>query len=158
MTRIREEEDSSKVIERSKVWRSRETTRNLQQFESDASLPGLYFDGRKDNTLVNVKADTRKYHRNEITEEHIVIVREPGSTYYCHVTPDGSSSKSIIKAMTTALVGKTDLKELTVVGCEYRPNRWRDTPAGTQSETPLAMAGVLTPCKRAATSTSVSVS
>jgi hypothetical protein len=111
-------DDSSKVIDRSKVRRSRETTRNLQQAESDASLPGLYFDGRKDNTLVNVKADTGKYHRKEITEEHIVIVREPGSTYYCHVTPEGSSSNSIMKAMTTALVGKTDLKELTVVGCD----------------------------------------
>ena len=52
-------DDSSKVIDRSKVRRSRETTRNLQQFESDASLPGLYFDGRKDNTLVNVSIDNR---------------------------------------------------------------------------------------------------
>jgi len=51
-------DDSSKIIDRSKVRRSRETTRKLQQVESDASLPGLYFDGRKDSTLVNVKADT----------------------------------------------------------------------------------------------------
>ena len=111
-------DDSSKIIDRSKVRRSRETKRKLQQVKSDASLPGLYFDGRKDKTLVNVKADTGKYHRDEITEEHIVICREPGSTYYCHVTPESGSSKSIIKAMTKALVGKTDLKELTVVGCD----------------------------------------
>ena len=95
-------DDSSKIIERSKVQRSRETTRKRQQAESDASLAGLYFDGRKDKTLVNGEADTRKYHRNAITEEHIVIFREPGSTYYCHVTPDGGCSKSIVEAMTTA--------------------------------------------------------
>jgi len=69
-------------------------------------------------TLVNVKADAGKYHRDEITEEHIVIVREPGSTCYCHVTPEGGSSKSIVEVMTTALVGKTDLKELTIIGCD----------------------------------------
>jgi len=34
------------------------------------------------------------------------------------VTPEVGSSKSIVEAMTTALVGKTDLKELTVVGCD----------------------------------------
>jgi len=77
-----------------------------------------YFSMAAKTRLVIVKADTGKYHRDEITEEHIVIVREPGSTYYCHVTPDGGSSKSIVEAMTTALVGKTDLKWLTVVGCD----------------------------------------
>jgi len=43
-------DDSSKIIDRSKVRRSRETTRKLQPVESDASLRGLFFDGRKDKT------------------------------------------------------------------------------------------------------------
>jgi len=67
--------------------------------------------------------------------------------------------------MTTALVGKTDLKELTVVSCDGTAVNTGRTGGVIRllellpawSETLLAMAGVLTSCTRASTSTYIPV-
>ena len=61
--------------------------------------------------------------------------------------------------MTTALVAKTDLKELTVVGCDgtaVNTGRTGDVIRLLEVKRP-AMAGVLTSCKRAAISTYIPV-
>jgi len=48
--------DTSMVVDRSKLRRQRCKTRaKIVQQSQDASLRGLYFDGRKDRTLINKK-------------------------------------------------------------------------------------------------------
>ncbi|KAK4871779.1 hypothetical protein RN001_015903 [Aquatica leii] len=55
---------------------------------------GINFDGRKDKTLAVEKIGS-SYHSKKITEQHMVLVAEPGSTYLGHVTPSSGSASSI---------------------------------------------------------------
>lgn len=93
--------DSSKVIDRSKLRRERRKVRqDLQSsslVSSDNKITGLYFDGRKDRTIIQEKRGI-KYYRKTITEEHIVMLSEPGSQYIGHVTPLFGTAISIKKA------------------------------------------------------------
>ena len=90
------DEDAFKVIDRSKVRRARSKMRESSRSNvNEDHVQGLYFDGRKDKTMVNEKEDDGKYHRRVMVEEHIVVVREPGSEYFCHLTASSGSSKVI---------------------------------------------------------------
>lgn len=115
--------DTSKVIDRSKIRRERSRTRQeLTKLDSDSSMtcfPGLYFDGRKDKTLKNVRDAARHGHRDRVTEEHVSIICEPGSSYFGHVMPSSGSSKAISKAIFECLtVRSVDLDSVKVVGCD----------------------------------------
>jgi len=67
--------DSSNVIDRSKIRRERKRKRSqLQHTQESKTVRGIYFDGRKDKTLVNRK-ESRKYYRRTVIEEHISIIR-----------------------------------------------------------------------------------
>lgn len=46
----------------------------------------LYFDERKDKSMVNHKEGT-KYYRKIITEDQISLIQEPGFKYIGHATP-----------------------------------------------------------------------
>ena len=65
--------DSSMVIDRSKVRRERVKGRRQLQCSSVKQVRGLYFDGRKDKTRVQVKTGKKSYPRVR-TEEHITLV------------------------------------------------------------------------------------
>ena len=60
--------DTSKVIDRSKIRRERSRTRQeLTKLDLDSSMkcfPGLYFDGRRDKTMKNVRDDAGHGHRD----------------------------------------------------------------------------------------------
>jgi len=88
------EHDSSMVVDKNKVRRERAKARRQLSSKFDGTLHGLYFDDRNDRTLTQVKTG-RKYYRQAISEEHIVIVQEPNSMYVGHITPTGGDSKSI---------------------------------------------------------------
>ena len=53
----------------------------------------IYFDGRKDNTLVKWKVGDKLYSDIQ-KEEHIVLISEPGSEYMTHISPTSSKSKN----------------------------------------------------------------
>lgn len=76
------DENSSFVINKSKIQRSKSKVRcALQESNNDLNdLRGLYFDSRKDKTVVQVKEGAKFYRRTQI-EEHISLVQEPGSSY-----------------------------------------------------------------------------
>lgn len=123
--RIVSPNDTSKVIDRSKIRRERSRTRQeltKQDTDSDSSmtyLPGLYFDGRKDKTMRSVRDIAGHGHRDTVTEEHISIICEPGSSYFGHVTPSSGSSKAISKAIFECLNARSvDLNSVKVVGCD----------------------------------------
>lgn len=112
--------DTSCVIDRSKVRRERKKRRSEVKASADKLIvEGLYFDGRKDKTLIQEKIGT-KYYRKICVEEHCALVSEPGSTYLGHTTPTGGNAHSIsvsILRYLKNLLGD-NLAEIVAVGCD----------------------------------------
>ena len=111
--------DTTRVVDKSKIRRERARTRSsLKDSESNIILRGLYFDGRKDNTLF-VEAEGSKRFRRVMKEEHIALLQEPGSKYISHIIPTTGSAKhisdSIIAKLTELDISFTDWG---VVGCD----------------------------------------
>lgn len=67
---------------------------------SHLELLRIYFDGRKDQIISQIKIG-EKFARKTVLKEHIVLLSEPGSKYIGHFTTTSS----------TALAIKTDLFE-----------------------------------------------
>ncbi|GBM66020.1 hypothetical protein AVEN_223154-1, partial [Araneus ventricosus] len=73
------------VVDRNKIRRGRAKARTtllprvIKDYDHDQF--GLYFDGRKDRTL-SIEDNRRKV----IIEEHISLVKEPGSEYIGHMS------------------------------------------------------------------------
>lgn len=108
-----------KVIDQSKIIRERRKERvNLQSREKPDAVCGLYFDGRKDKTLVNTKEESKYYRRTKV-EEHLSLIQEPGSGYLAHVTPADGSAKSITSSITQFLShNNISTDKLVAVGCD----------------------------------------
>lgn len=76
--------DTSCAVDRSKIRRARmkkRTALTSKPLVIDSNQFGLYFDGRKDKTL-SMEDNRRKI----ITEEHVSLVKEPGSEYMGHIS------------------------------------------------------------------------
>lgn len=58
-----------------KIRRERHKKRQDLKIQTDKQPKSLYFDGRKDHTIINQKIDN-KYYRNKITEEYITLIQE----------------------------------------------------------------------------------
>ena len=111
--------NKSQVIDRSKVRRERHKNRYDLTDDSSTPFPGLYFDGRKDRTMVQEKMADGKLHQQITSEERISIVFEPGSSYFTHVSPNSGTSKSIAKEILDALKSKSiDLEKIQALGCD----------------------------------------
>ncbi|GBL98975.1 hypothetical protein AVEN_227492-1 [Araneus ventricosus] len=81
-------------------------------------LTGLYFDGRKDNTKVLIKKDT-KYCPKIAKEEHYTPVNEPNSVYIGHVNAATGRAKAIKEAILNFFVSNNmQLNGLTLIGCD----------------------------------------
>ncbi|KAL4720314.1 hypothetical protein ACJJTC_013568 [Scirpophaga incertulas] len=111
--------DTGSVIDRSKLRRERTKVRTaLQNEDCDKIICGIYFDGRKDKTLVSIQQEG-KFYRKRVTEDHYVILSEPGSEYFGHVTCDSGTAKGIESTILTYLKSKSvELGEISVVGCD----------------------------------------
>lgn len=92
------EQDTSKIIDRNKVRREREKHRKELQNENMEVVEALYFDGRKDKSLTQTKKGD-KYYYSIITEEHISLVKEPGSIYLGHLAVSSGSAVVIKDAI-----------------------------------------------------------
>ena len=113
------EDDVSKVIDRSKVRRERCKRRGALCAEASNTITGLYFDGRKDKTMTQIKECDGKFHRKIITEEHISIIAEPGSTYIGHIAPTAGSSKVVAAELIAYLNERNvDTSCIKAVGCD----------------------------------------
>src|SRR6218665_1060314 len=115
--------DRSKVIDRSKIRRERRKNRKELQLNDDqldhSGIEGIFFYGRKDQTLTQVIGVDNKYHRKTLTEEHISIVAEPGSSYFSHTTPQSGSSKDITESLVSSLKElNAKTQKIKVVGCD----------------------------------------
>ena len=114
-------DDKSEVIDRSKLRRERKKLRlelSTEAANSMTSLRGVYFDGRKDKTLVQENI-AGKLHRKTIHEEHIILLEEPGSKYLGHVAPERGNADCIKKCMTSFFdENNLNLAQLTAIGCD----------------------------------------
>lgn len=112
-------EDLTLVIDKNKIHRA------VSKARAEASkdiggivIKSIYFDGRKDKTLINEKIGDR-YHRKEVLEQHISGLAEPGSIYLGHTTPSGGTAKGILTSITTLLEGQGwNLDDVICVGCD----------------------------------------
>ena len=84
--------DKSKVIDKNRIRRERKKSAHLQFCKQADDLCGLYFDDRKDKTLINTKEGSKHY-RKTVVEEQLSLIQEPGSRYLGHVSPDNGSAK-----------------------------------------------------------------
>ena len=69
--------------------------------------------------MIQIKERDGKFHRKTITEEHISIVAEPGSSYFGRITTSGGSSKVV----TAELIEYTNTRNLDKIvikaaGCD----------------------------------------
>lgn len=115
-------EDQAKafyVTDRSKIIRAKKRVGDeLQNTECTESLYGMYFDGRKDETLINVKKGTT-YHRTTIKESHISLVSEPDSRYIGHVSSTSGFAEDEFQAIWQHLeTNSVDLEYLQVAGAD----------------------------------------
>jgi hypothetical protein len=110
-------QDTSLVVDRSKLRRERNRIRDQIVKQSHVtSLRGLYFDGRKDQTLV-IKKEGHKFHRHKVTEEHIALIQQPQSKYIGHISPKAGSAASVTSGIVEFLsIHNSD--ELIAVGCD----------------------------------------
>ena len=91
----------------------------LRQKEEVQEILGLYFDGKIDKTLLQVKDDEGFMHHNIIKEDHITILTKPESQYLSHITPLGGSGKEISSAILECLQRmNVDATSIAAVGCD----------------------------------------
>ena len=109
----------SMVVDRNKIRRQRKKVREtIQSLSSGVSITALYFDGRKDKTLV-LKKHGKKFYRRTVMEEHYVLVQEPDCKYLGHITPKSSSAADISSGIIEFLKSsEVDMKKLAEVGCD----------------------------------------
>ena len=111
---------SNDVIDRSKIRRERSDSRrrNTDLDVCENEIESIYFDGRKDETLVNEKIGST-YHPKTKMEEHISIVSEPGNNFLGHVSVSRGTSQCISRAMLDFLSEKKIATEsIKAIGCD----------------------------------------
>lgn len=113
------EENYNLVIDKGKIQRAISKSRvKVANFLDGIDLFGLYFDGRKDRTLSNVKCNSR-YYRHSVNEEHISIILEPASMYLGHVTPTSSAAKAISDSIINFITEESgNVESIFCIGCD----------------------------------------
>ena len=80
-------------------------------------ISSIYFDGRKDKTLVKVKKGDKWYGEMAV-EDHYVLVTEPGGEYLTHITPDSGRSSYIATGIMSVIQEQGASETVCVVGCD----------------------------------------
>ena len=111
---------SDAIIDRRKISRQRKNARAehlkvaAEVIESNSSI-GLYFDGKKDETLTAVTKGPIASSKLS-SEEHVTIILEPNSVYKCHVTPKSGSAKNLASAILDDM--GTSMDTIRVIGSD----------------------------------------
>ena len=113
-------DDTSMITDKNKLIRERRKVRRrlqTQAFQQQLS-GGLYFDGRKDKTRVQIRKGN-KNHGRIIVEEHVCLVREPNSDYLGHITPSSGGAESIANGIWNFLRdNNVQTDDLMAIGCD----------------------------------------
>ena len=92
------EENRSMIIDYNKLRRERQKCREeirKQEKENFSLVNGLYLDGRKDATQVLLQGSNGKLYQLVQLEEHYTLVREPGTYYLTHLSPENGTGRAI---------------------------------------------------------------
>ncbi|GBM25178.1 hypothetical protein AVEN_96728-1 [Araneus ventricosus] len=114
--------NSDLVVDENKLRREKAKVRKDLKFQalSEAQalpLKGLYFDGRKDSTLIEERVDTKKYTR-KAKEERLCLIEELGSCYITHLSPSFGTAKQISAIIIGYFEGITRSRsQLLATGC-----------------------------------------
>lgn len=115
------ETNPSNVIDRHKIRRERKKIRTKYQQKNEKQLEilkGFYFDGRKDQTLVQERKKGKLYPKT-VLEEHVTMISEPGSQYLGHIAPTSSSALSISQMVLQFMENRNiSIQELVAIGCD----------------------------------------
>lgn len=113
--------DKSKVVDRSYLKRQKKKMlKKIADVEkkSRSAIEGLYFDGRKDETM-QLQTDGKRTYQSKTMEEHIVLVQEPGSRYLGFVTPSSGTAKDITIAIIDFLLKNgINASNVKIIGCD----------------------------------------
>ncbi|GBM17406.1 hypothetical protein AVEN_119448-1 [Araneus ventricosus] len=110
-------DNSDLVVDENKLRREKAKVRKDLKFQAlrkaqALPLKGLYFDGRKDSTLIEKRVDTKRYTR-KAKEEHLCLIEELGSRYITHLSPSFGTAKQISATIIGYFEGITrDLSQL----------------------------------------------
>ncbi|KAL4720604.1 hypothetical protein ACJJTC_006946 [Scirpophaga incertulas] len=108
--------DNSQVVDKCKIRREKHNVRAV--LSSSITENKLYFDGRKDDTIVVQEAHSKRFKR-VVKEEHYVLIQEPGNIFLGHVTPNSGSAEDIATSIISYLTSNDiSLDELVVIGCD----------------------------------------
>ncbi|GBM85376.1 hypothetical protein AVEN_205395-1 [Araneus ventricosus] len=115
--------NSDLVVAENKLRREKAKVRKDLKFQalSEAqalTLKGLYFDGRKDSTLIEERVDTKRYTR-KAKKERLCFIEELCSRYITHLSPSFGTSKQISATIIGYFEGITRyLSQLLAIGCD----------------------------------------
>ena len=118
--KIIDDENLTQIIDRNKIRRERSKLRKSLSNNSPEVIEGLYFDGRKDQTLILEHFDGSKnsYKRNEL-KEHYTLLQEPHSTFLGHISLASGHSSNIFQSIIDFFTEKKiSLENLNVIGCD----------------------------------------
>ncbi|GBO06432.1 hypothetical protein AVEN_204665-1 [Araneus ventricosus] len=114
--------NSDVVVDENNLQREKDKVRKDLKFQSLSEvqalpLKGLYFDGRKDSTLIEERVDTKKYTR-KAKEERLCLIEELGSCYITYLSPSFGTAKQISAIIIGYLEGITRSRfQLLATGC-----------------------------------------
>ncbi|KAF8785185.1 hypothetical protein HNY73_010759 [Argiope bruennichi] len=114
------EEDKTYVIGRMKIRRTRSTNRRVlikdNRYPQITENRGLFFDGRKDITIVKEKRSSKLY-KKVISEVHVSLIREPNSRFLGHVTPKSGTGKDMADSIMEILKDRKQNKKTFELYC-----------------------------------------
>ena len=116
-----DQENNTFVIDLSKLRREREQCRKEiqeKEMENFKLINGLYFDGRKDATLMMAKAPTGKSFITTELEEHYVLVGEPGGYYLTHLSPPNGKGRVLAKEIFDSISDTELCRNLMILGSD----------------------------------------
>ena len=111
--------DQNSVSDRHKIPReSAKVRKDLQNsVEAELGCPfAVFFDGRIDKALKKINKGY-KSSKNLVSEEHICMLRDPGSSHVGHVSPKNGSSKHISEEILELLTSDSNSSYLRAIGC-----------------------------------------
>ena len=109
------------IVDKNKIFRDTQRVNNSMEREfRNNLLPtiAVYFDGRKDSTLAQIKVGN-KLRKSHVKEEHITVLSEPRKKNYLgHFVPLSGSAEDISNGIYDMLLLKGGVDDLEAAACD----------------------------------------
>ena len=114
------EEENANAIDKNKVAREKQNSRKqYMDSNENANVISLYFDGRKNRTLLMEESETKRIRREVIIEEHVTVLAEPESRYLGHFAPSSGTARNITNSLIEFCQEKLiDINKIQSIECD----------------------------------------